>query len=251
MQTLTAPATWDCVEFISDLHLDAMRPRTFQAWVSYLTHSPAQAVFILGDLFEAWVGDDAVTQGGFEAHAVSVLREAAQQRWVGFMAGNRDFLLGDKLLQSCGVHSLPDPIALRIFGYGVLLTHGDQLCLEDVAYLRFRSQVRSAEWQSAFLSRPLAERRQLVQAMRDASREHQADPASWTDIDRHAALDWLDQAGCSVLVHGHTHHPGTQELASGRVRYVLSDWEFDGINSRRAQVLRLQREGFSRLEFDV
>lgn len=251
MQILKAPAHWDCIDFISDLHLDATRPHTFQAWADYLTRTPAQALFILGDLFEAWVGDDAASREGFEADAVHVLREAARQRWIGFMSGNRDFLLGASLLNACGVHLLGDPTVLQAHGQRILLTHGDQLCLDDVDYLRFRAQVRDPAWQAAFLARPLDERRALAQAMRDASREHQSDPSAWADVDRDAALAWLREADCNVLVHGHTHRPGNEELVPGFVRFVLTDWELDGLPPARAQVLRLSREGFVRLDLNL
>lgn len=248
MQFLSAPADWSRIDFISDLHLDAVRPRTFQAWAEYVRRTPAQALFILGDLFEAWIGDDVAQYPGFEANALSVLREAAAQRWIGFMPGNRDFLLSRDLLQSCGVHLLTDPTVLEAFNQRILLTHGDQLCLADVEYLRFRSQVRNPVWQSAFLGKSLEERLALAAAMRHASREHQRSPESWADVDPNAALNWLDNSNCDVLIHGHTHRPGSQELAPGIWRHVLTDWELDGPGPARAQVLSLQNEGISRLD---
>lgn len=246
---IDAPAHWDCVDFIADLHLDATRPHTFAAWAAFLRDTPAQAVFVLGDLFEAWVGDDAALQAdSFEAHGAQVLREAAGRRWIGFMAGNRDFLVGDGLLAPAGVQHLPDPTELRAFGRQVLLSHGDALCLADEGYQRFRAQVRDPAWQAGFLARPLAERRALAQAMRDASREHQRDPSTWADVDPEAAVSWLRETGCTALVHGHTHRPGSRSLAPGLDCHVLADWEFDGHGPARAQVLRLTCGGFTRID---
>lgn len=245
---VAAPAHWDCIDFISDLHLDATRPRTFQLWADYLATTPAQALFILGDLFEAWVGDDSAALPGFEMNAVRVLREAARQRWIGFMPGNRDFLLGSRLLNDSGVELLDDPTVLQAHGHCVLLSHGDQLCLDDTDYLRFRAQVRQPAWQADFLARSLPERLALARAMRHASREHQSNPADWADVDPASALAWLREAGCSMLVHGHTHRPGRHELAPGFQRLVLSDWEADGPGAVRAQALRLSRAGFAHVD---
>nr|WP_259373157.1 UDP-2,3-diacylglucosamine diphosphatase [Azohydromonas aeria] len=233
------------------MHLDATRPRTFQAWIDYLAATPAQALFILGDLFEAWVGDDCASQPGFEANAIRALREASRQRWIGFMPGNRDFLLGSELLGACGVALLDDPTVLQAHGRRVLLSHGDQLCLADVEYLHFRAQVRQPAWQADFLTRSLRERLDLARAMRHASRQHQSDPVVWADVDPAAALAWMRETQCSDLVHGHTHRPGRHELAPGLQRLVLSDWEVDGPGDARAQALRLSRTGFEPMNLGV
>lgn len=248
LQAISAPSSWKCIDFISDLHLDASRPHTFDAWKRFLAKTAGQAVFILGDLFEAWIGDDVCRQDVFEAEAISALHQAAQCRWVGFLPGNRDFLVGSDLLQQIGVHPVSDPAVLEAHGQRVLLTHGDLLCLEDVSYQRFRLQVRDPNWQRFFLAKPLSERRELARNMRDASRQNQNDMAAWADVDPGAALDWLIQAQCNVLVHGHTHRPGSQSLAPSYERHVLTDWELDGSGPTRAEVLRLTREGFARIK---
>ena len=245
---LTSPAHWRCIDFISDLHLDADHPRTFRAWSHYLLSTPAQAVFILGDLFEAWVGDDAVQQEGFEAQSIQVLHEAAQHRWIGFMPGNRDFLLGSSLLHARGVQLLHDPTVLEVYGQRVLLTHGDLLCADDVNYQRFRSLVRNPAWQVDFLARPLSKRRELVRTMRDASREHQTNLNTWVDVNLEMAQAWLESTDSSVLVHGHTHRPVSEFWSPVAGRHVLSDWDLDGLGPRRAQVLRLTQDGFVRLD---
>ena len=156
---LPAPAGWRTVDLISDLHLQAGEPATFEAWRGYMQSTPADAVFILGDLFEVWIGDDAAALPGFEAQCADVLRDAAQHRPVFFMHGNRDFLLGTRFAADCNITLLADPTVLSLHGERWLLSHGDELCLEDRDYLAFRAQVRTPGWQQAFLARPLDERK--------------------------------------------------------------------------------------------
>jgi UDP-2,3-diacylglucosamine hydrolase len=239
---------WQSVEFISDLHLSADQPKTVAAFEHYWAQTNADAVFILGDLFEVWIGDDAVQADGFAAHMASVLSQAAARRAVGFMAGNRDFLVGREFLNHCGLMALADPTLIDAWGHPVLLTHGDALCLGDEAYMAFRNEVRTPQWRERFLSLPLAQREQLARGMRDASQAHKRaqSPEQWADVDAAAAVAWLHQAGSADMVHGHTHQPGSEVLAPGFTRHVLSDWDADH-EPRRAQALRLTRDGFARV----
>jgi len=167
------------------------------------------------------------------------------------MVGNRDFLVGREMLDACGVTHLPDPTLLLAFGQRVLLLHGDALCLSDTEYQRYRAQVRSPTWQAAALALPLDERRRVAARMRHASEQRNANgelSLASTDIDPAAALDWMHRASSTVVVHGHTHRPGSTPLAPGRMRHVLSDWNLDLAGTRpRAEVLRLTRGGFARL----
>jgi UDP-2,3-diacylglucosamine hydrolase len=244
---VVAPPAWRCIDFISDLHLADATPRTFAAWRSYLLTTRADAVFILGDLFEAWVGDDARFDG-FEAEGAAVLTAAAAQRHLGFMVGNRDFMLGHAMLAACGVHALPDPSVLCAFDQRVLLTHGDAWCIADVAYQQFRRQMRDPVWQAQALARPLAARRAVARSIRSESErkavEHRGE---WADVDTPTALEWLRRTRSDTLVHGHTHRPATESLAPGFTRHVLSDWELDHATPARAQVLRWQADGWVRL----
>ena len=244
---LEADAAWRSIEFISDLHLADNQPHTTAAWARYLAQSEADAIYILGDLFEVWIGDDARQAGRFEQQAASVLADAASRRAMGFMAGNRDFLVGAQMLNDCGLAALPDPTLLSAWGQRVLLTHGDALCLADEPYQAFRRQVRSAEWRHDFLQQPLARREQLAREMRDASEANKArqSPGDWSDVDACAAVSWMHAAGSRDMVHGHTHRPGSEVLAPGYTRHVLSDWDCDA-SAARAQVLRLTRDGFTR-----
>lgn len=244
---------WHCVEFISDLHLSPDTPATFDAWAHYLRTTRADAVFILGDLFEVWIGDDARTEGSFAQRAADVLQEAASLRPMSFMAGNRDFLLGASMLRDCGVVALPDPTLLDAWGQRVLLTHGDELCLSDTAYQQFRREVRSDAWRLAFLAQPLAERERMARSMRDASEAAKrarfgGQPAgAWADVDTAGAVSWMHAAGSRTLIHGHTHRPGSEVLAPGHTRHVLSDWDVDTA-PHRAEALRLTRDGITRVD---
>jgi UDP-2,3-diacylglucosamine hydrolase len=243
-----AAPEWRCIDFISDLHLGADTPRTFDAWAGYLRGTAADAVFILGDLFEVWVGDDARFDG-FEARCAEVLAAATQQRSVAFMLGNRDFLVGPAMLRSCGMTGLPDPCVLTAFDQRILLTHGDALCLADTEYQTFRTMVRSAAWQADFLAQPLEARRRYARDVRTQSemrKKGQPSPAHWVDIDAPTAIGWLRGANTTTLIHGHTHRPATEHLSSDCVRHVLSDWDLDHA-PHRAEVLRLSDAGLQRL----
>ena len=244
-----APADWRTVDVVSDLHLQAGEPATLRAWQGYLRTTPADAIFILGDLFEVWVGDDAAGAPGFEADGAAALRQAGARRDVFFMHGNRDFLVGADFAAQAGLVLLDDPTVLVLHGERWLLSHGDLLCLDDIEYLRFRDEVRGAEWQRAFLARPLAERRALARHIRARSEARKRDAAAgaWADVDADAARAWLRQAGARTLVHGHTHRPATHDLGDGLRRIVLSDWDAAAAPPR-AQVLRLTAQGARRLD---
>lgn len=245
---LLAPAHWRAIEFFSDIHLHPSQPHTARAWQRQLRETEADAVFLLGDVFEVWVGDDARDEP-FERECLATLAQAATQRAVFFMAGNRDFLFGPEAARAARLTRLADPTVFTAFGQRWLLSHGDALCLADAEYLQFRTQVRGADWQRAFLARSLAERQQLARQMRDASSERQAAmaPDQWADVDDNEALRWLQAADAPALIHGHTHRPATHQLAEGRRRHVLADWHLDGPGAPRGDVLRLTPDGLVRL----
>jgi UDP-2,3-diacylglucosamine hydrolase len=235
------------VDFLSDVHLRPDAPRTFEAWRAHMLATPAAAVIILGDLFELWIGDDASTHA-FEAACLAVLRESARTRRLAFMAGNRDFLLGEPVRLSVPMDELPDPVAVEGFGARLLLAHGDAWCLEDAPYQAFRCEVRGAAWQRAFLARPLPERAQLAAGIRQASQARKLslpDPALWADLDHDAVVGALRQSGARALVHGHTHRPARHDLGAGLERWVLSDWDLDG-PVPRGDILRWSADGLAR-----
>jgi UDP-2,3-diacylglucosamine hydrolase len=255
MAELPAPPVWRTVDFISDLHLQASEPATFAAWQHYLETTPADAVFILGDLFEVWVGDDAVEgdlldpAAGFDARCVQAMGNAAGRLALFFMHGNRDFLVGQALMDLCNATLLADPTVL-VFPAGTgrrwLLSHGDALCLDDVDYMNFRSQVRSPEWQRTFLARPLAERQAIARGLREQSEARKQSGAQYADVDTQAARQWLQAANSRTLIHGHTHKPAVHDLGGGLSRVVLSDWDL-GAPVPRAEVLRLTAGGLQRI----
>jgi UDP-2,3-diacylglucosamine hydrolase len=248
---LVAPSAWRAIDFLGDLHLSDRTPRTFAALAAHLRFTDADAVFVLGDLFEVWVGDDARHEG-FEAECCAMLAAASGQRFIGFMAGNRDFLVGAEMLAQCGMQRLDDPTVLTAFGQRLLLSHGDALCLSDLPYQRFRAEVRSDEWQRNFLGQPLEQRRRIAGELRAGSRQRQAQqaqqaPGDWCDLDEAQTARWMRAARTAQLVHGHTHRPAVHAVASGLTRHVLSDWDADHASTPRADVLRWQPGGLVRM----
>ncbi len=241
----SAPDDWRAIDFISDLHLSEAMPRTFDAWAAHMRHTPADAVFILGDLFELWVGDD-MRSRAFEQLCMQVLADSASRRQTALMVGNRDFLLGDAMRHDSGLMALPDPTVLAAWGRRVLLSHGDALCLDDRSYQAFRAEVRSLPWQQRFLARSLEERLAIAAEIRQASEARRRfDGDASADVDAAEAVRWLAAAGAAEMVHGHTHRPATHVLEPGFRRHVLTDWDLD--QGQRAEVLRLTRDGFERI----
>ncbi len=258
LAALTAPADWRMVDFISDLHLHASERATFTAWQHYLRHTPADAVFILGDLFEVWVGDDVVdcVDGNsaqkapkvppFELECVQTMRAASARTGLFFMHGNRDFLVGPALMAQCGAQLLRDPCTLSFNAQHWLLSHGDALCLDDVPYQAFRTLVRSAAWQADFLRQPLIQRQAMAKRMRAQSEAAKQASGQFADADKAMTHQWLSQANAATLIHGHTHQPADHVLSGGRLRLVLSDWDV-AAQPPRAQVLRLTHAGLARV----
>ena len=228
------------------MHLQAAEPATFAAWRRYMEATPGDALFILGDLFEAWVGDDAAEVAGFEQECAAVLRSTAQRLPVFVLAGNRDFLVGGQLAQSTGMRLLPDPVVLHFGQQRWLLSHGDALCLDDTEYLVFRAQVRSPAWQRAFLAQPLAQRQEIARGMRAESEQLKRTGREYPDVDAAAALQWLLAADASVLVHGHTHKPADHALDATHCRIVLTDWDAGAVPARM-EVLRLTPGSIQRI----
>lgn len=251
MAELHAPPSWGTVDFISDLHLQAADAATFAAWRDYMESTPADAVFVLGDLFEVWVGDDAVdlatgADNNFEARCARLLGQTAGRLALFFMHGNRDFLVGPRLMALCHTTLLADPTVLAFNHQRWLLSHGDALCLGDVDYLQFRREVRSPAWQRSFLARPLAERQAIARGLREQSEARKQSGAAYADLDGSAAREQLQTANAQILIHGHTHRPAVHDLGHGYSRVVLSDWDAAAAVPR-AEVLRLTATGLRRI----
>jgi len=220
--------------FISDLHLDAERPAMTELFGHFIDEQArdAEALYILGDLFEAWVGDDDPSgAGAFVAEKLRGLRDAGVP--VYFVRGNRDFLLGDAYARRAGMTILPDPAVVRLHGKPTLLMHGDTLCSDDIAYQQFRAQTRDPEWQRQFLSQPLAARLAFAQQARAASQEHQSGLKAQgamdaiTDVTPATVAASFARFGIDTLIHGHTHRPA-MHTHEGGTRIVLGDWYEQG-----------------------
>lgn len=238
------------IDVLSDLHLGPQMPATAQAFRDYLARTTADALLLLGDIFEVWIGDDLLdAPDSFEGSIVADLRRASERLAIGFLHGNRDFLVGSGFAERSGCLLLPDPVALDLGEQRLLLMHGDALCLADEGYQTFRREVRSPAWGQAFLARPLAQRQAIAAQMRAASkaRQHQGAADTYGDLDRAAMVDALSAAGATQLIHGHTHRPADEALGDGLCRWVLSDWDLEpGSERPRAELLRLAADGSAR-----
>ena len=216
--------------FVSDLHLSAQMPKTAAAFFRFLNEetSTTRQLYLLGDIFEYWAGDDDLNDP-FNRKVVDALR-ALKDKGVAlyWMAGNRDFLVGDAFAQATGMTFLPDPNIANIGGKRMLLVHGDAQCTDDKDYMEFRSQVRNPVWQSAFLAKPLAERKMIIEGMRAGSRDAQREKSmAIMDVNPNEIDRLFDAHQVDIMIHGHTHRPAIHREAQ-RVRYVLSDWDCDG-----------------------
>ena len=252
--------------FVSDLHLDAARPQLVALFLQFLAEeaASADALYILGDLFEYWVGDDDPQPVGAQvADGLSAL--ARSEVPVFFLRGNRDFLLGADYATACGMRILPDPCVINLYGRPTLMMHGDLLCTDDADYQAFRRQTRDRAWQESFLAQPLDARIAYAQQARAASIAHQRSVRGATDRAAHesasaasagsagAVEDITDVSqitventfvryGIDTLIHGHTHRPAIHNLVVGDrpcTRIVLGDWYEQG------SVLRVDADGAS------
>lgn len=219
--------------FISDLHVDASTPDITRQFLSLLDGEAreAEALYILGDLFESWVGDDAADPD--QIAAIAALKRLTDSGVPCFvMHGNRDFLLGPQFCAKSGARLLPDPLIVTLYGEPVLVMHGDALCTDDRAYQRLRATVRDAGWQRQFLALSIAARRALAGAARVGSQAHTA-ALEYTiaDVNPSSVTAALRDAGTATLLHGHTHRPAIHALnVDGRActRIVLGDWHAQG-----------------------
>ncbi|MEQ1667867.1 MAG: UDP-2,3-diacylglucosamine diphosphatase [Sulfuriferula sp.] len=216
--------------FISDLHLCASRPRINQLFFDFLTQTAvhADALYILGDLFEYWLGDDTLDQP-FNQQVATALKQLADTGVkLYFMHGNRDFLIAQDFATLTGATLLPDPSLINLYGTATLLMHGDTLCTDDIKYLAFRDQVRNPAWQHQFLAQPLATRIALAQQAREQSESAKQEKSSEImDVNDAAVTAALQQHGHPRLIHGHTHRSAVHTYdIDGRTcqRWVLTDW---------------------------
>lgn len=215
--------------FISDLHLDDKEPHRTDWFLTFLSGPAAQseALFILGDLFEYWIGDDALSDSARQvAHGVSTLASSGVP--CRFLHGNRDFLLGSRYAGDAGLQLLQEPIVVDLYGTDTLLLHGDILCTDDLAYQAFRAQSRDPEWQASILALPAEERLRLAQDAREASRSHTGSVSmEIMDVNPIAVTEAFRKYGVARMIHGHTHRPARHLVDLDDVqgeRLVLADW---------------------------
>ena len=236
--------------FISDLHLDETRPHTtalFQSFAEDLKdNDPQTELYILGDLFESWIGDDYENELHNEMKATLKSLTGSGIK-VFFLYGNRDFLIGEEFLFETGVELLIDPFLLRSNGKTILLTHGDQMCTDDVEYQTFRSIVRNPDWQKDFLNFPISKRLKIAGETKDASKQSKQEKSmEIMDVNEEEVLRVFKQHGVNTMIHGHTHRPMIHELkidGSLCSRYVLGDW-----NKTSAMVLQWSKESLELID---
>lgn len=222
--------------FISDLHLSPQTPGVTRIFLDFLRGRArdAEQLYILGDLFEAWPGDDCIDDAadGFNAGMVAALRACSDAGTaLSVMHGNRDFLLGNNFAERCGARLLPDPYVLSTATWQFVLSHGDALCIDDADYQKFRLQVRNPAWRAAFLAKPLAERKAIAAALRRQSEESKREKTQYAmDLNPGTTEDFLREHGYATFIHGHTHRPATHDHIVDGIhveRWVMADWHED------------------------
>jgi UDP-2,3-diacylglucosamine hydrolase len=222
------------VFFISDLHLCTSRPEINEVFFSFLRGPArtAESLYILGDLFEYWAGDDDLKDPFNDSVARALAGYSRTGIPLKFMHGNRDFLLDGEFAKACGGHLLDDPHALELFGTPTLLMHGDTMCTDDLDYQKFRAQVRNPNWQKGFLALPLEQRKRQIEAVRQTSEsEKQRKAPEIMDVNQTAVESVLREHGYPRLIHGHTHRPARHaHRVDGKTceRWVLADWYRSG-----------------------
>lgn len=215
--------------FISDLHLQVSHPRTAASFFGFLSERAihAERLYLLGDIFEYWAGDDDVADP-FHAQVINAIRAVADAGVaVYWLAGNRDFLVGPGFADAAGVTLLHEPHLVEAGGRRIALVHGDAQCTLDSKYMAFRAQVRDPAWQAQFLAMPLSQRKAIIAGLREGSREaHGGKSYELMDVTPAAIAEVFAALDADALIHGHTHRPAVHEHG-GKPRYVLPDWELD------------------------
>jgi len=215
--------------FISDLHLQASHPRTAEAFYRFLAERAvhAESLYLLGDIFEYWAGDDDLETPFNTAIAAALLQLTGQGVAVYWMAGNRDFLVNTGFARAAGLQLLQEPHVATIGGQRVVLVHGDAQCTGDLKYMAFRAQVREPAWQAQFLAMPLAQRKAIIAGLREGSRAaHTEKSYDIMDVAPDAVAALHRDSGADTIIHGHTHRPALHQDGNLR-RFVLPDWELD------------------------
>lgn len=218
------------IAFISDLHLTPDRPHSTELFTDFITDASRylNKLYILGDLFEYWIGDDGAADLGHQVVETALAKTVDCGTEVYFLHGNRDFLVGDDFATRTGCQLLPDPVIIEPDGLKILLTHGDALCTDDIEHQRARAQMLSSKWKTAFLEKPVEERAAAANALRKQSESGKQDkPMAIMDVNQRAVENLMREHNVEIMIHGHTHRPAAHEfIADGKLmrRYVLGDW---------------------------
>jgi len=239
MRSATSAAQPETVAlFVSDVHLKPSQPKTAEAFLAFLRRHArrTQQLYLLGDLFEYWAGDDDISTP-FNQRIVDAIKQvSAAGVAVFWIVGNRDFLTGDTFARATGATQLPEPYIADIAGQKIILVHGDAQCTDDLPYMAFRAQVRQPGWQQQFLAQPLAQRKAIIEGMRSESREQQRSKSyEIMDVNDGAIAALFDAGAATIMIHGHTHRPARHvypHAGGDRIRYVLPDWDCDGEPAR-------------------
>jgi UDP-2,3-diacylglucosamine hydrolase len=246
IQAQTPPPKKLVALFASDIHLRSSLPHTCEFFFDFLTHHAIKAkqLYLLGDLFEYWAGDDDMATPFHEDIVQRLKRVSDSGTTVFWIPGNRDFLIGKNFLDATGMHRLDDPSELEIAGLKIIVSHGDAYCTDDVAYMQFRSMVRQEQWQHDFLMLPLLQRKAIIQGLRKESQSEQKDKTeAIMDVNQDAIKALFIDHQAQIIIHGHTHRPAKHRYNEG-VRYVLPDWECDASDApRRGGWLSMHEDG--------
>ncbi|MBR5999916.1 MAG: UDP-2,3-diacylglucosamine diphosphatase [Oxalobacter sp.] len=246
---MDAPARFKAV-FLSDLHLSEELPETTRAFLSFLENEARQTerLYILGDLFQYWVGDDAMAGDAYLLRIVNAIKAVADSGTaVYWLCGNRDFLTGKKFLKATGATALEEPGLFTAGNTRIAFSHGDALCTDDEAYMKFRAKVRNPIWRFFFLLVPLSKRKSIAtNARKDSAKSKMTKSAKIMDVNLDAVKDLFRKTNADVLIHGHTHRPGEHpiEMPDGiKRRIVLSDWDLDDPKMPRGDWLSVAADG--------
>lgn len=216
--------TDECL-FISDCHLDENRQDITDQLADFLQNRATQArfLYVLGDLFEAWIGDD---DPAIELSSIfNCFEKLSRNTQIYFLPGNRDFLFGDEGTRKLGARVIRDPSIIKLGDQKVALLHGDSMCTDDVEYQDFRVMVRSEPWQTEFLQKPLSERRNIATGLRNQSKANmQHKSMDIMDVNRQTVIESFAELGVDIMIHGHTHKPAVHRYGDHQFRYVLGDW---------------------------
>ncbi len=220
--------------FASDIHLHPSLPKTTDAFFRFLDENARKAdqLYLLGDLFEYWAGDEDITTN-YHTKIIQALRALSDSgTQIFWIAGNRDFLIGEIFANETGAQFLPDPSVITIANNRIAIAHGDEQCTDDLPYMAFRNMVRQEKWQQDFLRLPLAQRKKIIEGLRINSQIEQKEKTSEImDVNPKAIQELFTNSKVEIIIHGHTHRPAKHQYKEG-LRYVLPDWDCDLENSK-------------------